>query len=98
MSGSMRSTSVSSSGIVRNLGRGRRGGPLGRQRLFHDLAVALLVEGRTAGGELPQGMVLLPHQEGAVGQGLTDLALIQLAALQGLAAELPVGERPAPQA
>src|SRR6185436_15722625 len=65
--------------------------------VLHNRTVDFLVKGRAAGRKLPQRMVFLPHQKGAEGQGLADLALVQLTALQRLASELPMGQRPASQ-
>src|SRR5690242_10160582 len=67
-------------------------------RQLHDRPVDFLVEGRAAGGELAERVMLLAHQVRAESESLADAALVQLAALQGVAREVGVSQSAAADA
>ena len=69
--------------------------PLRRPRFLHDFAVAVLIKWRTAGGELAQRMVLLPHEIRAERQRLADSALVEIAFFQRIGGEIRIRQRAA---
>ena len=67
-------------------------GAEGLAGLLHDGSIDQLIERGAAGGELTEGVVLLAHQESAVGKRLADADFIEFALGEGVDGEIRVGE------